>query len=324
MHRAGLKGALGDVGWIGHSGLAGSRPGAGPSGETLDAAARLELDWLELDVCATLGGVLVLRHHSRLPGGRPVHGLSVADLRRLEPDVLTLTEAAEQLEGRVPLLIDVKSPRVVGPLADWLASHRGSGVFAVCSESRDALEYLRERLPWVPRWRSLTVLGRFTAESVPPLLRPLLRDMFPGAVWTAADDLAGLGSELASAWIALLGSDQVGERMRRAMAATQRDDLPRHLAGLGSEVAAAAISVDHWAITPGLCEAAHALGLTVAAWTVNRIELARDLVGCGVDFITSDDVATVRAAVAALSRRRTGVGDDGVAVRCRPAGGTGA
>jgi glycerophosphoryl diester phosphodiesterase len=308
------------VGWIGHAGLAGSRPGAGPSRETLSAAYGLALDWLELDVCATRDDVLVLRHHSRLPGGRPVHMLTLPELRRVEPDILTLTDAADHLRGRAALLVDIKSPRVVGPLAAWLLGHRREGVFAVCSESPDALVYMREEVPWAPRWRSLTALWRWTAELVPPLLRPLVRDLFPGAMWNATRGSGDVGEDIAAVWAALLGTEQRAERLRRIFGTAERDRLPAVLGGLAREVGAAAISVDHWVITRDLCEAAHGLDLMVAAWTVNRIEIARDLARCGVDFITSDDVATMRQAVQVLSRFDAGPAGMAVAVSCRPTG----
>jgi len=305
------------VEWIGHAGLAGSRPGAGPSRETLGAADKLALDWLELDVCITDDDVLVLRHQSRLPGGYPVQALTLPDLRRIEPDILTLTDAAEHLGGRVPMLVDVKSPRVVAPLVAWLQSHRHAGVFAVCSESPDALLKMREDVPWVPRWCTLTALWRWTTEAIPPLLRPLVRDLFPGALWNEADGVTDAGAEITTAWTALLGTEHVAERLRRMVATAGRDELPAHVGELAGEVGAAAISVDHWAVTPHLCEVAHHLNLTVAAWTVNRIEVACDLARCGVDAITSDDVATIRHAVRAVSRDGVQAGA-GVAVSRRP------
>jgi len=298
--------------------MAGSRPGAGPSHETLIAAARLGLDWLEVDVCVTRDEVLVLRHHHRLPGGRPVSALPLAELRRVEPDIVTLSEAFDCLAGRVGLMIDVKSPGVVIALVAWLARRRGAGTFSVCSESPDALRHMRDHVAWVPRWRSITALWRWSPETIPLLLRPLVRDLFPGAMWGAADALVDVGGAGATQWPAIAGTEQVAERVRRALAATGRDRLPSRIGELAGEVGAAGLSVDHWAITARLCEAAHDLDLLIAAWTVNRIELARDLARCGVDLITSDDVATMRRAVALLGRPDPRPGDQAVAISCRP------
>ncbi len=289
------------VAWIGHAGLAGSRPGAGPSRETLTAAAGLGLDRLELDVCATDGDELVLRHNSRLPGGLPVHAMTLAELRRLEPDLLTLTDAAEHLCGRVPLLIDVKTLRVVEPLAGWLRRHRDLSEVTVCSENREALLHLRDVIPEVPRWRTLTALWRWTTESNPSQLSPMPRDLFPGPMWEAVDAVADAGQELAKALTALLGTEQVGHRLRRIFAIADRVDLPAYAGQLAGEVGAEAISVDHWAVTPALCDSAHRIGLSVAAWTVNRIDVACALARLGVDAITSDDVATIRGAVEELT-----------------------
>jgi glycerophosphoryl diester phosphodiesterase len=307
------------LGWIGHAGLAGTRCGAAPTRDTVSAADLLDLDWLELDLCATRDGELVLRHHGRLPGGRPVQGLTLAELRRVEPGILTLSDAAEQLGGRVALLLDVKSARVVDPLVAWLTIHRGEGLHAVCSESPDALARLRDRAGWAPRWRSLTALWRWTAETIPPWLRPFVRDFFPGAVSNMADGVADAGSDAAAALTTLLGTEQLSERVRRMCATAERDRLPPCLSALAGEVGAVAVSVDHWAITPALCEEARRLDVLVAAWTVNRIEVALELARTGVDLITSDHVATMRPAVQALSRADPGPPTGAtIAVRCRP------
>jgi glycerophosphoryl diester phosphodiesterase len=286
---------------------------------TRDTQRSRPLDWLELDLCVTDGGVLVLRHHSRLPGGRPVHTLTLSELRRLEPDILTLSEAAEHLGGRVPMLVDVKGSRVVAPLTRWLVRQGRAGTFAICSESRDTLAHMREAVPWVQRWRTLTALWRCMAEdSIPVMLRPLLWGLFPGGTQSAAEGVTDTGGDIADLWTALLGTERVAERLRRIAATAERDRLPSYVGKLANEVGAAAITVDHWAITPQLCEVAHRLNLAVAAWTVNRIEVALDLARCGVDAITSDEVATIREAV-----QRLGGDDRGsqgrVAVSRRPA-----
>lgn len=55
-----------------------------------------------------------------------------------------------------------------------------------------------------------------------------------------------------------------------------------------------AVTVDHWALTPALATRAHALGLDVAAWTLNRPLLARRAERLGADLITTDCVEAMR------------------------------
>src|SRR5258706_435998 len=53
--------------WIAHAGLARARPGGTPTRQTLTGAERLRVDWIEIDVCQTADGTLVLRHDLLLP-----------------------------------------------------------------------------------------------------------------------------------------------------------------------------------------------------------------------------------------------------------------
>jgi glycerophosphoryl diester phosphodiesterase len=77
-----------------------------------------------------------------------------------------------------------------------------------------------------------------------------------------------------------------------------RRDLPLHLARLSGEVAAAGVVVAHHAISPELCDAAARLRLPVAAWTVNRVEAARQVMRCGVGIIVTDRVVPLRLGLA--------------------------
>jgi glycerophosphoryl diester phosphodiesterase len=78
-----------------------------------------------------------------------------------------------------------------------------------------------------------------------------------------------------------------------------RSRLPGQLARLAGEAGAAALTVDRWAITPRLCAEASALGLPVAAWTVNAAPVARRMAAAGVDRLTTDRVVEMRAAIGA-------------------------
>jgi hypothetical protein len=127
------------VRWIAHAGLAAARPGGTPTREALAAAVRLHVDWIELDVCVTGDGRLVVRHDSRLPGGRRVEAITQAELRRQGVDLLTLDEATDVLGRRVPIMLDIKGREVTRPLARWLARRRDPEAFVVCSGNAEDL-----------------------------------------------------------------------------------------------------------------------------------------------------------------------------------------
>jgi myo-inositol-1(or 4)-monophosphatase/deoxyribonuclease-2 len=62
------------------------------------------------------------------------------------------------------------------------------------------------------------------------------------------------------------------------------------------------LNLDVAFLTPRTVEAAHALGLRVAVWTVDDAEPALWAARLGVDSITTNDVASIRAALAAAER----------------------
>lgn len=246
--------------YIGHAGLASGRPGGTPTRRTLAAAEELHVDRIEIDVCCAADGTLLLRHDLTLPSGRRVADLDVAAVRREDPDVLTLDEAAEVLTaGSAPVLVDLKDARDAAAVAGWLGARADSSRWAVCSDDRDALLALRDRAPAIERWRSLP---RVVQDRVEPV--------------------------------------------RRIVALSLRSLLPRQLRHLAADVGAAAFTVDRWAITPALCAAASELRLPVAAWTVNSAPVARRMAACGVDYLTTDRVAEMRAALAPQDSAVTG------------------
>lgn len=236
------------VRWIGHAGLAAGRPAGAPDAACLERAARLGLDRLEVDVAATADGAVVLLHDRILPSGYPVEALTLARARAEVPGLLRLEEAREIVGRSLPLLVDLKGASVLTALVAHLAaSPPAVDDLAVCTDDPVALAVLRERVPWVPRWRTLPRVGS-------------------GA----------------------------GARRRRIVADLRRRRLVAALPRLVAEVGAVGLSVDHWAVTAGLCREAHRLGVTVAAWTVNETPRARALAARGVDYLTSDAVETLR------------------------------
>jgi glycerophosphoryl diester phosphodiesterase len=236
------------VRWIGHSGLAAGRPGGTPTRQTLAEAARLHLDWLEVDVCRTSEGILVLRHDLLLPSRRALRTVTLADARREDPDLLTLEEGAEVIrEGGVPAMVDLKDARDAELVVAWLAAQPDPDRWAICTDDVIALQGARAKAGRVARWRTL--------PQVPP---------------------------------------GRGESARRILACVLRSTLPARVPALAAEVDAAALSVDRWALTPRLCAAAHALGLPVAAWTLNNPAGVPALQAAGVDFVTTDRPAAMR------------------------------
>jgi glycerophosphoryl diester phosphodiesterase len=239
------------VRWIGHAGLAGGRPGGTPTRLTLAGAARHRVDWLEIDVCRTADGTLVLRHDLLLPSGRPLRGLTLEEVRGEDADVLSLDDAAEvMVPSGIPTLVDFKDSRDAEAVARWLAQRPDPDSWAICSDDPEALTAARDIAPHVQRWRSLPRVRAGRAEPV-----------------------------------------------RRITASALRSLLPARLDRLATEVVAAGVSVDRWAVTPGLCAAAQRLGLPLAAWTVNTPGAARRMAACGADLITTDRVDEMRSAL---------------------------
>ena len=72
--------------------------------------------------------------------------------------------------------------------------------------------------------------------------------------------------------------------------------------GLAREVGCRAFHPAHALVTASLVEAAHAVGLTVAAWTVNGQPAVTAMAADGVDTVITDDVATAVAARQGPSR----------------------
>lgn len=276
--------------WVAHAGLGIRRPGGAPDATTLNRALRLRVDRVELDVCATADRRLVLRHDECV-GEVPIATLPLAELRWLETRLLTLDEGMEHL-GDLPLLLDVKTAATAPVLASWLRGRPDLSRFAVCSESRAALLALRRAAPRVERWRSFPDLGLRRREHVARVCGALLGHRRPGHAAFVAREL------VASARDVFARRD---EGIARAGGVPWRRLLPLHLGNLSREVTATGICVHHWLLTPHLVEAAAALRLPVSTWTVNDTPALRRIARCGgIEMVTTDDVAAMRAAWAAL------------------------
>jgi glycerophosphoryl diester phosphodiesterase len=273
--------------WIAHAGLASSHPGGAPTRETLAHALRIHVDWIELDVRLSRDGRLVLRHDRRLPCGRRVEELTTAELRARCGGVLSLDDAVEVVGGRVPIVLDTKGPGVARVLGGWLARRRDPEAFAVCGAPADLRE-LRNRARRVARWRTL--------PGIPDGASPWARAL-AGVAWRRRDP-RGLLPLAGGVVSAARAPRHRRHELLHVAALLCRRDLPDQLGPLSREVGAAGVVVAHRAISPELCEAASRLRLPVAAWTVNRLEAARQVLGCGVGIIVSDRVVPLRLGLA--------------------------
>ena len=283
----------GRLGLVGHAGLAPTRLGGVPTRVSLRRALRLNVDALEIDVCASADHSLVLHHDTRLPVGLPVRDLTLAQLRRVEPTLLTLDDAAEIVGDRTRLILDVKSRVAAGPVSDWLLRHDAGANAVVCSGRIDVLRYLARATPDAALWQTFPDIGDRTYERVFRVL-------------------SGIAAHRGLHALCLVGDlwDVLGRvRSNPTTAATQiiglpwRRRLPTLLARGRDELDARGVAVHHALVTPDLCSVAHELDMTVAAWTVNSPVVARHAAECGVDMITTDDVAGIRRALGAKRLR---------------------
>jgi glycerophosphoryl diester phosphodiesterase len=274
---------------VGHAGLAIDRPGGATTRRHIDAALCAGIDRLELDICCTADGSLVVRHDTGLDDGRYVGDVGLRELRSLDPFLLTLDDVCEQLDGRLPLLLDLKMPAAAEALGPWFAGRRDLGAFAVCTENLALLLHLRFAAPRVARWPSFPDLGDHSTRHVQRVVAGL---------WRSHASLPGLRRGVADLHRAARQlRDRPHESLARVAGLPWRERLPLDLALHCDELAPAGICVQKWLVSERLVDEAHAAGLHVNAWTVNSPAAAPLIAAAGVDSITTDRVAAIRLAV---------------------------
>ncbi len=296
---------------VGHAGLAIQREGGSPTRMHLDDALESGVDRLELDVCASADGVLVMLHDTSLADGRPVEQLELADLRRFDPELLTVDEAVEHLGGRLPILLDLKSARATHLLGGWFRGRRDTADFAACTENLPWLIQLRFAAPSVARWPSYPDIGNRRAHHVQRVVTGL---------WRSHSSIRGLRRGAADVQrAAMLLRRAPRQSLVHLGGLPWRERLPHDIRQASADAAAAGLCVHHGVVSEELVEQAHELGLHVNTWTVNNPFAARIVAESGVDSITTDRVDLVRVALRSHPQPGPGAASGGVRVAARTA-----
>lgn len=274
---------------VGHAGLAILNPGGAPTPDDLDEALRLGVDRLEVDLCCTADGRLVLRHDVALADGRHLADLDLAEVRAAEPSLITLDQASEHVAGRIPLLLDLKMARAAEVVGVWVRGRADLDGLAVCTENLAWLLHLRFAAPRLARYPSFPDLGERRRHHVQRVASDL---------WRSHASVRGLRRGAADLGTA---ARQLRHGPRQSLAHLAglpwRGRLPDEVAGVVEDVAAAGMCVHHWVVSPPFVEEAHRQSLHVNTWTVNNPFTARVVAAAGVDSITTDRVDLVRRAL---------------------------
>lgn len=160
---------MGELKIISHRGAKGLAPE-----NTLAAftkAMRYAVDMIEFDVRVSSDNVPVIHHNSTIEdvSGQKVviDRTSLSELKEHKPDLATLKEVLETINGAVPLYIEIKSRVNTGPVIDELKHYKHA--FIVGSFSQKILVDVRKALPEAElavtdAWSG--VRSRFRAEAV--------------------------------------------------------------------------------------------------------------------------------------------------------------
>jgi len=239
---------------IGHRGA----PALAPENTLRSLARAVEhpLDFVELDVISTGDGQLVLGHsyhlrdltHGAARGsGRP---RSLAELRRIAPELPTLDEALDFLVAKAPgvgVQIDMKEPGYEAGVLDALRRHELLERSFVSSYFPHSLRLLGQVEPGLPR--SLTYP----------------KDRFGVARWRALLPVVG------TALVAF------------------RQALPYRIGRWLARSGASAATLHYALCSRAVVERCHARGAGVLAWTVDDPKVLQTLSGTGVDGIITND-----------------------------------
>ncbi len=273
------------VRWIVHRGMAAGRPGGTPTRQTLQRAIDLNPALVEVDVHTTADGILVIRHDNSVSRWESIAKLTYRQLKLADPVVMTLDEVDRFVAGRARLLLDLKGARTVLPLAAWLGQQPHSERYVVCLPRLADFETFQAKAPDVERWPTFPDVGTDVHIAFRRALTALVHRRQRGELNQIVRDVVRAVRDIV--------------RDRHAALKTiggmpWRDGLPKELGHVVETTKPSGISVHQWLVTPALVDAAHLLGLTVTAWTVNRADALAAVIRAGVDYVTTDDPEAMR------------------------------
>lgn len=248
---------------IGHMGAAGLAPGN--SQAAIEAALRIGVDLVELDVWRTADDELVLGHFEWLspdpaPGGKPgtrarLHALrtfrswpritqsTLAELRRLPAPPATLQEALDLMRGRALPYLDLRSSGIAERLCAVLQAGAPDGALLGAGPGRS----FKEELALLPTLRA-----------------------------TSGVAVPFFGRGLSTTALAALARDAI--RRARTKGAT-------------------GLSVEYHLIKPAFLDVCRQEGFFVFAWTVDDVIAMRRLATLGVDGIITNRPDLLAAAL---------------------------
>lgn len=239
---------------IGHRGL----PLLAPENtlRSFELALAHGADSFEVDVVALADGTLVAGHsldlaalcHGAARG--PAGGRTLAELRRLDPELATLDEVLElasiRLDGR-PFLIDIKRRGYEQTLVRAVRGHGLESQAILCSLERRVLARLRQLAPGIAR--SLSYPADRHHASGRKLLAPLVSVVLRGL---------------------------------RAL-------LPLRIGSWLDESGATVVTLHHSVIGPALVRTCHEREIAVFAWTVDDERVRQRLFRAGIDAMITND-----------------------------------
>ena len=193
-----------------HRGGAGLRTLLENTGEVIEAAIALGVDFVEFDVQRCADGTLVVAHDAW------VTQHTAAELASLAPDVLTYDDVLDQVAGRCRAHVDLKASAARGDGAVAAVAHAvdrlGPDGFVVTTGSDRAVRAVRD---WADRRGLELLVGLSIGRGVRGLpvreqLEILREDLRPGHRLRAC----GATVVAANHWLALLGVARVARRER--------------------------------------------------------------------------------------------------------------
>lgn len=270
---------------VAHAGLGIHHAGGAPDIDSLRAALTVGANAIEIDICSTSDGALVLHHDRKVGTGASVSTLMLDELQRIHP-VLVLEECIEIVGEDVPLILDVKTDEAVRALARWWRFDDARPL-AVCSERPSVLRALSIDAPGLPLWHTFPDIGTRRHERVLRLAGGFLAHGGTSAL-RLAGDVRSLPRRTAQS---------PRDALTHVTGLPWRSLLAGLIPAVNDQFQIKGISVHQSLVSRELCEVAHALDLTVGTWTVNTPTAARQLAALGVDLITTDCVEETRRAL---------------------------